>query len=387
MNNNRTFGIEIECIGNVSMDRMASIISRAFRANDINMTISVSGYRHDRGDNPTNWVIKPDGSVRSIDGYSYPQEIISPVLKGRDGLKALEVVCDAIADHVAINKSCGLHVHHGIEMSEDIRLLVNAWIDHEKFWFNCLPASRATNTFSPRWNRAGVRLTKMHTGTAGYEARKTQTRNWYGQQIGSRRASMNIEGWLFRGAVEFRLHSGTTEFDKMKPWLVATQRFVDKALNGDFVDFTAADFDGMVAKLQESSNDSDAETVTTNVTNSNSFIHPDAKKKRLPKAGTKLGYIANRLLDGDFTKAQIAEGLEGEFGPATGRTTYEFQVGCKIADFASLKYGFGWNVVERSGRYYVEQTQVTTVNRPDTDSRYVQSALNWMVSRRDHFSG
>ena len=96
-------------------------IDEAFTTNNSNHRAQTGGYYHNTdSSNLIMWDLKRDGSIM-LNGstrYSYGIEIVSPVLKGNDGLVALNIVCDAIKDYTTANKSCGLHVHHGIARNE-----------------------------------------------------------------------------------------------------------------------------------------------------------------------------------------------------------------------------------------------------------------------------
>src|SRR5947209_4242565 len=62
---------------------------------------------------PPGWKAERDGSIRPEAGYM-AAEIVSPVLKGADGLRQLKAVCDWLQSVGAkVNRSTGLHVHVG----------------------------------------------------------------------------------------------------------------------------------------------------------------------------------------------------------------------------------------------------------------------------------
>jgi hypothetical protein len=94
-----TFGIEIEChlpagtgirVGNYSGDG-----------------IQVPGL-------PAGWVAKSDCSIAHPYGRT-PVEIVSPVLKGEEGLRQVAEACRKISALGAkVNPSCGFHVHVGV---------------------------------------------------------------------------------------------------------------------------------------------------------------------------------------------------------------------------------------------------------------------------------
>lgn len=94
-----TFGIEIECIAPRGCQ------------------IPVGSYHHGAQvpGLPEGWTGKHDGSIHpDRDGF-YGVEIVSPVLKGKDGLRqVLQVVEFLKARGARVNRSCGLHIHVGV---------------------------------------------------------------------------------------------------------------------------------------------------------------------------------------------------------------------------------------------------------------------------------
>jgi len=102
---NITFGVEIEC---VLPDYFIT-----------GKNIQIGPYHHGLAlpaPFPAGWVAMRDGSVRTEKvGYT-PVEIVSPILKGKDGLQAILRVFEVLtAANVEVNDTCGFHVHIGVE--------------------------------------------------------------------------------------------------------------------------------------------------------------------------------------------------------------------------------------------------------------------------------
>ena len=95
---NRTFGVEIEFVG-----ARPTTVAREITNNGIRC--EAEGYNHiTRG----HWKVVPDGSC----GY----EIVSPILKGQEGMNELVRVLDILnTTRARVNKKCGIHVHVGAE--------------------------------------------------------------------------------------------------------------------------------------------------------------------------------------------------------------------------------------------------------------------------------
>jgi hypothetical protein len=100
-----TFGVEIECTLPESFIQERGI--------------EIGSYRHGAAlpaPFPIGWVAKYDSSVRENDLRYEALEIVSPVLKGKDGLEEVLAVYDILNEAGAtVNTSCGFHVHVGVE--------------------------------------------------------------------------------------------------------------------------------------------------------------------------------------------------------------------------------------------------------------------------------
>lgn len=245
MNQNRTFGVEIEMSSDLSRHQLAEKLNLHFEAIRSFHRVAVIGFG--RNNDPGNfrlWYIKTDSTIQPrSQKFHYPMEIASPVLKGTDGLDALKEVCDTIHEHAHVNSSMGLHIHHGITPREATKLghLINAWLKAEQHILYCLPPSRRNNyQYCAPWGRKP----KTNAKTIN------QARNWYRRNVGTRYTTLNFESYWLRGTVEFRCHSATYEFEKMKNWLIATQAFLDKALQGSYDTTEVQNLDDVIAVIK-----------------------------------------------------------------------------------------------------------------------------------------
>ncbi|MAQ49077.1 MAG: hypothetical protein CL720_05110 [Chloroflexi bacterium] len=207
---NRTFGIEIEFVGACQYDVMAAIQAAGIDCH-------VEHYNHTTR---PYWKIVTDSSLRSIRGHAY--ELVSPKLKGADGIEELRKVCEALnsVEGVTVNRSCGLHVHldcNDLSMN-DIRTVYERYAEYEGQIDLVMPQSRRGRT---QW-------------AASITDRKGVLRNCGTKQQGAmvlgRYYKVNLTNIATRGAIEFRQHSGTTEFRKIVNWLCFLQKFVEKSV-------------------------------------------------------------------------------------------------------------------------------------------------------------
>lgn len=95
--NDMTFGCEFEIVLPASVD---------IRIGGYHSGIQVAGL-------PDGWNAQGDGSIRSRRGWQ-AVEIVSPVLRGTDGIQQVRKVCEWFRSVGArVNQSCGFHVHVG----------------------------------------------------------------------------------------------------------------------------------------------------------------------------------------------------------------------------------------------------------------------------------
>ena len=204
----RTFGVEMEII-HESESKIRTAIRNA------GVECEIEGYNHDTR---THWKIVSDASVDG--GF----EVVSPVLKDRSGLDELEKVCNALVNAGArIKKCCGLHVHLGTDdFKTDIRVWKNLYKNYaalERTIDSFMPPSRRHNQYcrSMRvcdWNakiESAANLRMLEDAVTG----------------GSRYFKLNSQSYWRHKTVEFRQHSGSVEFEKVRNWILFCARFVE----------------------------------------------------------------------------------------------------------------------------------------------------------------
>ena len=115
-----SFGIEIECaVPRAFVDALGFLVS--YSPEPLPAPF------------PSGWKVKKDGSVYASNYQDVPMEIVSPVLKGRQGLEEVLAVYQILnAAGFDVNDTCGLHVHVGVrsvlgERANDYGL-VTRWV-------------------------------------------------------------------------------------------------------------------------------------------------------------------------------------------------------------------------------------------------------------------
>ena len=206
MEHTRAYGIEIEFIG--SRYEVANCISR------LGVACQVESYNHNTRNH---WKVVTDASL----GYDNAGEVVSPILSGAQGLRELELVCKGLEQAGAsVNRQCGLHIHldcRDLSVAE-CQTVFKRYSDYERSIDRIMPRSRRGNA---RW--------------CGTIADSEVKRNNYGtkQSLSSaigRYYKVNLTNIASRGSIEFRQHSGTINFTKIKNWLTFLQEFMARSI-------------------------------------------------------------------------------------------------------------------------------------------------------------
>jgi len=210
---NRTFGVEIECIGIT-----AEVALSAIRATGL--PCEIEGYNHVTR---SHWKITTDGSVRDNRG-NLGIEIVSPILTGATGMAALKTVADALnAAGATANKTCGIHVHVGAsDLSiDEIKMIVKRYSVFENVIDSYMPVSRraSNNHFLKSmsdWSAYyGAGLAECQTVAA------MSARSW------DRYYKINLAAFVRQGTIEFRQHSGSVSSEKIGNWVLFILNFVE----------------------------------------------------------------------------------------------------------------------------------------------------------------
>lgn len=163
------------------------------------------------------WKITGDGSISANGGYSF--EVVSPILQGQEGVAQLEKVCQALkACGARINKSCGLHIHfdaQGFNLQTWKNLLIN-YAKAEEIIDAFMPPSRREN------NNTYCKSIKHHIPAI---SRATSIEKIM-SIMGNRYKKVNVLSYARHKTIEFRQHSGSIEFEKIKNWILFLHNLV-----------------------------------------------------------------------------------------------------------------------------------------------------------------
>ena len=212
--NNRTFGVEIEFTHRgVSQQEIARVL------NATGIVVDVRAYTHSH---ISTWKLVTDSSISGAGS-----ELVSPVLSGKDGLQEVKTILDALntIPNVNVNKSCGLHVHHGIPDAtpEMLRNLVTFYGRCEELIDEMVPPSRRANN-----NRYCRSMTDVDIPADVVERGIDAVISYMERRVG-RYTKVNLLSYRRYRTVEYRQHSGTTDPNKVIPRIIFTQTMVEKA--------------------------------------------------------------------------------------------------------------------------------------------------------------
>jgi len=235
-NQERTFGVEMECIVKAfDRDEVVGVLE----SEGITARVGISHIDSPEGHE---WLATYDGSLNTIgiDSRDYiTVEVVSPILKGREGLEELQEVTKILNEQLdaKINMSCGLHVHHDITNLDfkRVKRLFKLYALYEPGIDSLLPRSRRKNnshyakTLRKKDNHVSFReyLNKLDEQDTIQEIR-----NYVMLQdvmdCRTRYYKLNFEPYEDKGTVEFRQHSGTTDFEKIKNWILLGQAMIQR---------------------------------------------------------------------------------------------------------------------------------------------------------------
>lgn len=201
-----------------------------------------------------------DGSLKDPEsGSNYGAEYVSDVLWGDLGLQQLKMLSTEAAKRCTINKLCSVHLHLGnINFNkENIVLMYWLYLKLEDTLFNMMPISRRSNEYCRRLPELDINITNIEKNRDYYiDLYYNQIINILSQQgdasqhinkktdhpkgfkcgydhSAARYCWVNFIPSVFNTrrndvyTLEFRLHSSTTSYIKIKNWLMICIGLVD----------------------------------------------------------------------------------------------------------------------------------------------------------------
>ena len=164
-------------------------------------------------------------------------ELVSPILKGREGVAQMYDLLNALRDlDVMVDNSCGLHIHldGGSFTHRAMKNLAALAMKYEPTIDSILPESRRHNSncksmCSRRWGQDGgsrlERLARKFAQVESAEMTRHITDIWNDRYV-----KVNFEALRDHGTVEFRQHGGTLNADKTLQWVTLCMQMKRRAM-------------------------------------------------------------------------------------------------------------------------------------------------------------
>ena len=223
----RTFGVEIEFIVPSANYESAAQEVALVALRNAGIPVQREGYNHSTREH---WKIVHDGSVGSTTG-ACGGELVSPILKGEEGLETLRKVVRVLAAAgVTVDRTCGLHVHVGARdlKPAEIMSVVQRYAKHESTMDAHMPVSRRNNNCCHVRSLDGHftnndRISKVQSVTSVEDLVRFFSYERY--------LKVNVQSYARQGTIEFRQHSGSVNASKIVNWVLFCTNFVDTTVS------------------------------------------------------------------------------------------------------------------------------------------------------------
>lgn len=210
-----TIGVEIECFGINKNDVIRALSAKRIKAIE-------TGYNHT--DYTDTYKLGYDSSING----SQSCEVVSPIL---NDLNSLKKVCKVINEAGAqVNSSCGLHVHFGAEnftIAQWVRIIRN-YAALESIIDSFMPMSRRANN-NQYCKSIAVPAQRIANGIISemYDIRDAFNIDRY--------YKLNVMAYGSHRTIEFRHHSGTTDFTKIENWINFLRGLLEYSINNETI--------------------------------------------------------------------------------------------------------------------------------------------------------
>lgn len=173
-------------------------------------------------------VVREEGWETCGDGSIHPKsgdigiEYKTGVFQGNKGIQLLEQMCQKLAEKSHyVNNSCGLHVHVDCtNLTQDQLVNVSSFIRvFDNIIYSLMPRSRSKNDYCQKFS-VPIRSIK------DAKLAKINKLRHFGSM--GRYRGFNLEAYQEHGTIEFRYHSGTINYHKIKNWILTCLLIIEK---------------------------------------------------------------------------------------------------------------------------------------------------------------
>lgn len=234
---NVEFGIELEL--STSSSVTTSDVVNAISENATVSVLDLSGVPHSIAQARTDvWKVMDDGSLscslNNPDCHKF--ELVSPILRGGDGLGVVDRVMRALGNipSVKVNASMGYHVHVNVESLSVAKLknVCKNFTKYESAMDMLMPPSRRANTYCQSNKLAVAKEVVYLAANSQYLHQQIDactSRNQLGNLVSpGKYYKLNLQPLTSdrQPTIEFRQHSSTYQRDKVKNWIRFCVAFV-----------------------------------------------------------------------------------------------------------------------------------------------------------------
>jgi hypothetical protein len=229
---NITYGVELELI-----------VTQKYSKDTIVKYLSDQGVDINTG--PNSWKIVNDNSIQC--SISMPDcftfEIVSPILSGYSGIDEIRDVMKHLGRiDVKVNKTAGFHVHIGAPKHNnsnifklgELRKVCQNWLKYEEAFDLIIASSRRDNKYCQSNRNISKNLTNKEVNEAiGNATLKELIKLMNGDD---RYKKLNLLSLHKHQTIEFRLHQGTHNVEKITNWILLLLIFVRNSCSGKVPD-------------------------------------------------------------------------------------------------------------------------------------------------------
>jgi hypothetical protein len=226
---NRTYGIELEFISTDGRGRPA-LAAALNRAGLRHQAVVENWGEHDT----TKWGVTTDNSIqggRLGEGI----EIRGPILSGQEGLDEIEKVCRVLEQQeVTVHRSCGFHIHIDVRRPtplsiNSLRRLAMFYAETEALLDMAQPPSRRLNGNTYAKSVANIDVAALARCQDASAIGRVLVAASHAHASKFHKINFDPVAYVQKGTVEFRHHAGTTNFEKIKNWIMLAHRYVRMA--------------------------------------------------------------------------------------------------------------------------------------------------------------
>ena len=166
------------------------------------------------------WKLVTDSSLNTSRGYK-AFELVSPICQGQNSINELRTILNLLEEtNCRVNKSCGIHVHVGIQdySVKNLTNLIKFYGKYEEEINMVVAPSRRDG----RWAKA------INVMTIWNNLNKCETFSDVENIMYTRYKTVNVFSYRRYGTVEFRQHGGSIDANKVCSWVIMLTNMCDK---------------------------------------------------------------------------------------------------------------------------------------------------------------